>query len=115
MSESPREWKYLERRPGSSYQQLSIKEKHIWAWTLYCEFMSEKEPRTPQQLAEDWGVPFEAVQEAIEYCQSDPPELREDKRKQGLLHEPIGMNDPAIWRIGKPKPLSTEDRVRLGL
>ena len=115
MSESPREWKYLERRPGSSYQQLCIKGKRIWVWTLYCEFMSEKDPRTPEQLADDWGVPLEAVQEAIEYGQSDPPELREDQRKQDLLHEASGMNDPAIWRIGKPRPLSTEDRVRLGL
>ena len=115
MSETPREWKYLERRPGSSYKQLAIKGKRIFAWTLYCEFMSEKESRTPEQLAKDWGVPLEAVQEAIQYCQSDPPELREDHRKDDLLAESIGMNDPAIWRTGKPRPLSTEDRVRLGL
>jgi uncharacterized protein (DUF433 family) len=115
MSETRREWKYLERRPGSSYKQLAIKGKRIFAWTLYCEFMSEKEPRTPAQLAEDWGVPLEAVQEAIEYCQSDPPELREDYRKQELRREARGMNDPAIWRIGKPRPLSTEERARLGL
>ena len=116
MSETPpREWKYLERRPGSSYQQLSIKGKRIWAWTLYCEFMNEKEPRTPEQLALDWGVPLEAVQEAIAYCQSDPPELREDHRKDDLLAEAIGMNDPAIRHSGKPRPLSTEQRVRLGL
>jgi len=29
MSEAPRVWKYLERRPGSSYQQLCIKGKRI--------------------------------------------------------------------------------------
>ena len=75
MSQTPHEWKYLERRPGSSYKQLCINGKRIWAWTLYCEFMSAKEPRTPEQLAEDWGVPLEAVQEAIAYCQSAPPEL----------------------------------------
>ena len=69
----------------------------------------------PQQLAEDFDVPLEAVQEAIVYCQSDHPELREDHRKQELLHEAIGMNDPAIWRTGRPKPLTTEERVRLGL
>ena len=115
MSETRRKWKYLERRPGSSYQQLAIKGKRIFAWTLYCEFMSEKDPRTPKQLAEDWGVPLEAVQEAIEYCQSDPPELREDYRKQELRREARGMNDPAIWRTGKPRPLSTEERARLGL
>jgi hypothetical protein len=42
MSETLHSWKYLERRPGSSYQQLCIKGKRIWAWTLYCEFMNEK-------------------------------------------------------------------------
>ncbi len=115
MSNSARHWKYLEPRPGSSYKQLSIKGKRIWAWTLYCEFMNEKEPRTPHQLAEDWGVPIEAVHEAIEYCQSDPPELREDHLKDDILAEAIGMNDPVIKRSGRPHALSTEDSGRLGL
>ncbi len=115
MSETPREWKYLERRPGSSYQQLCIKGKRIWAWTLYCEFMNAKEPRTPQQLAEDFGVPLEAVEEAIAYCQSDPPELREDHRKDDIRAEATGMNDPATKFTGRPRALSTEERVRLGL
>jgi uncharacterized protein (DUF433 family) len=113
MSETPREWKYLERRPGSSYQQLCIKGKRIWAWTLYCEFVNQNEPRTPQELAEDWSVPLEPVQEAIAYCQSEPPDLRDDYRKDELLAEAIGMNDPAIRASGKPRPLSTEERVRL--
>ena len=65
MSETQREWKYLERRQGRVTSNLCIKGKRIWAWTLYCEFMNEKEPRTHQELAEDWGVPLEAVQEAI--------------------------------------------------
>jgi hypothetical protein len=30
MSDTRREWKYLERRPGSSYQQLCIKGKRIY-------------------------------------------------------------------------------------
>lgn len=84
MSNTPRAWNYLERRPGSSSRQLCIKGKRIWAWTLYCEFMNEKEPRTPQQLAEDWSIPIEAVHEAIEYCQSDPPEIREDHAKDDI-------------------------------
>lgn len=115
MPQPPREWKYLERRPGSSYKQLAIKGKRIWAWTLYCEFMNEKEPRTPEQLAEDWGLPLEAVQEAIAYGQSDPPEIREDHRKDELLAEARGMNDPDYRYHGKPRPFSTEERVRLGL
>jgi uncharacterized protein (DUF433 family) len=115
MSDTPRQWKYLERRPGSSYQQLCIKGKRIWAWTLYCESFVEENPRTPEQLAEDWGIPVAAVREAIEYCASDPPELREDQRKTDLLRDAIGMNDPAIRHSGKPRSLSTEDRARLGL
>jgi uncharacterized protein (DUF433 family) len=115
MPETPRAWKYLERRPGSSYQQLCIKGKRIWAWTLYGEFMNEKEPRTPEQLAEDFDVPLEAVHEAIAYGQSDPPEIREDKRKDDLLAEATGMNDPNYKYTGNYKPLTPEERARLGL
>jgi hypothetical protein len=77
--------------------------------------MAEKEPRTPQQLAEDFELPLEAVQEAIAYCQSDPPEIGEDIRKDEIRAEARGMNDPAIRYSGKPRPLTTEQRVRLGL
>jgi uncharacterized protein (DUF433 family) len=115
MSPSPRLWKYLDRRPGSSYLQLCIKGKRIWAWTLYCEFMNAKEPRTERQLAVDFDVPLEAVEEAIEYCQADPPEIREDQRKDAVLAEAIGMNDPASRNSGKPRSLSSEERARLGL
>jgi uncharacterized protein (DUF433 family) len=115
MSETLRQWRYLERRPGSSYQQMCIKGKRIWAWTVYCEFMNETEPRTPQQLAADFDVPLEAVREAIDYCQTNPPELREDHRKDDVRAEAIGMNNPAIKLTGKPRSLSSAERVRLGL
>lgn len=35
--------------------------------------------------------------------------------RDALLAEAIGMNDPAIQHSGRPRPLSTEERVRLGL
>lgn len=114
MSETQRTWKFLERRPGSSYKQLCIKGKRIWAWTLYCEVMSAKEPRTPEQLAADFEIPLEAVREAIAWCESDPPQLREDFRRTEILREAIGFNDPTIARTGKPRALSTEERARLG-
>jgi len=115
MSEAPRQWKYLERRPGSSYQMLCIKGKRIWAWTLYCEFMNEREPRTPEQIAEDWNLSLEEVQEAIAYCQTDPPEIHEDLRRDQLLSEARGRNDPRYKYTGKDRPLTPEERVRLGL
>jgi hypothetical protein len=77
--------------------------------------MNEREGRTPQQLAKDFDLPLEAVQEAIEYCQADPAEIREDQRKDDIRAEATGMNDPAYKYSGKPRPLSTEERVRKGL
>ena len=115
MSETTLGWKYLERRPGSSYQQLAIKGKRIWAWTLYCQFVDAKEPRTPQQLAEDWAIPVDAVHEAILYCRTNPLDFAADQARDEALAEAIGMNDPAVKRSGRPRPLSTEDRAKLGL
>ena len=115
MSETPRQWKYLERWPGSSYKQLCIKGKKIRAWTLYCETMHANESRTPEELARDFEIPLEAVQEAIAYCESDPPEIREDHHMDALLAEATGMNDPNYKYSGKPRPLTAEVRARFGL
>lgn len=77
MSTNGREWKWLERDRKSVYRQLSVKDRRIKARTLYGLTVGD-DPYTPEQVAEDYGVPLEAVLEAIEYCESDPPEIRED-------------------------------------
>jgi hypothetical protein len=77
--------------------------------------MSEIALRTPELLAEDRGAPLEAVHEAISNRQSDPPELRDDQRKNDLLAKAIGMKHPAIKQSGRPRHPPTEERVRLGL
>ena len=41
------------------------------------------------------GLPLAAVNEAIAYSQSDPPELDEDQRREEALMQAVGMNDPA--------------------
>jgi hypothetical protein len=76
MSETPHEWKYLDRRPGSRYQQLCIKGKRIWAWTLYCDLMNEKDPRTPQELAEDWGFHWKPFTRRSRIARATPPNSR---------------------------------------
>ena len=47
-----------------------------------------------EQLAEDYQVPLEAVQEAIAYCQSSPPEIAQDFAFEDALMEASGMNEP---------------------
>ena len=87
MSATPRQWKYLERRPGSSYQQLSIKGKRIWAWTLYCEFMNAKEPRTPEQLALDWAVPLVGHYPRASVRSSSPKRVSSRSPRERERHE----------------------------
>jgi hypothetical protein len=75
---SPTQWKYLGPKPGSTYRQLFVKGRNIAARSIYGDLISAEEPRTPEQIAADRELPLEAVLEAIAYCQSDPPEIRQD-------------------------------------
>src|SRR5205085_9187242 len=70
LSASPtgRPWVYLDRKPGSLYQQLFVKERHIAARTLYGAYMSEAAPMTLEEIAEGYDLPLEVVVEAMAYC-----------------------------------------------
>src|SRR4051812_29474527 len=76
------QWQYLERDPKSSYKQLSIKGRRIKARTLYGQYVNAEEPRTTEQLAADFNLPLAAVEEAIAYCRSNPPEIEADFRRE---------------------------------
>ena len=82
MSQAQTKWQYLDRKPGSNYKQLFIKGTRVMARTLYGRFMSEEDPQTIEQIAADWNLPVEAVREAIAYCHTDPPEIREDFHRE---------------------------------
>src|SRR5690348_4706515 len=97
------QWKYLERDPKSSYRQLSIKGRRIKARTLYGQFMSAEEPRTVEQIAEDYQLPIEAVKEAITYCQGDPPEIEKDAAEEDAIMELLGMNESRYKDNPRPR------------
>ena len=84
---TPTTWVYLALKQGSAYRQLFIKGRNIAARTLYGLYMSGEEPRSPEQIAADYGLPLEAVREAIAYCQSDPPEIREDWEREEVANK----------------------------
>jgi uncharacterized protein (DUF433 family) len=75
-------WKHLEPRAKSAYRQLFLKGTRIRARIVYGLFMSEEEPLTPEEIAADYNLPVEAVKEAIAYCESKPPEIEEDFRRE---------------------------------
>ncbi len=60
------EYKHLMSKPGSNYSQLFVHGR-IRAEILYRETVGS-EPLTPEQVASEYGLPVEAVVEAIDYC-----------------------------------------------
>src|SRR5690242_10441677 len=59
-------YKYLLPKRGSSYRQLYVAGR-IRAEVIYRETVG-LEPLTPDQVASEYNIPVEAVQEAIDYC-----------------------------------------------
>jgi uncharacterized protein (DUF433 family) len=106
-------WKHLAPNPKSAYTQLFVCGTRIRARVLYGMFMSEEEPISPEQIAADFHLPLEAVQEAIAYCQSDPPEIRKDFEREEQLMEASGMNDPEYKFGGKYKVIPSEELTRI--
>lgn len=106
-------WKYLAPKPNSFYRQLFIKDRRIAARTLYGMYVNEEAPMTPEEIAADYDLPLEAVQEAIAYCESNPPEILEDWEREEALMDATGMNDPDYKYHGTPRVISTQDRARI--
>jgi hypothetical protein len=59
-------YKYLKPKPGSNYRQLFVNGR-IRAEILYRETVGV-EPLTPDEVAGEYGLPVEAVVEALDYC-----------------------------------------------
>jgi uncharacterized protein (DUF433 family) len=108
---APTNWKYLEPRPCSLYRQLFIKGTRIRAELLSWDRDREDEPWSPEEIAEQYNLPLEAVKEALAYCDSNPPEIEDDHRREDMLAEASGMNDPNY--DGRPKILTAEDYARI--
>ena len=72
------EYKYLKPKPGSNYRQLFV--GRIRAEILYRETVGP-EPLTAEEVAREYGLPVEAVLEAIDYChRSDVQQLLDAER-----------------------------------
>ena len=112
MSASPSvTWQYLAPNPKSCYKQLFVKGTRIRARVLYGMFMSADEPLTREEIAAEFNLPLDAVNEAIAYCQSDPPEIALDFEREERLMDASGMNkteyrNGAGFRIVPPEEVA---------
>jgi uncharacterized protein (DUF433 family) len=107
-------WVYLAPNPKSAYRQLFIKGTRIRAEVIYGLTVDGSEPMTAEEVAADYGLPPEAVKEAIAYCRSNPPEIEQDHRAEERIMEATGMTDPDYRLGGRYRILSPEERARLG-
>jgi uncharacterized protein (DUF433 family) len=111
----PAPWKHLERKPGSHYGQLFVKGTRIAARTLFSYFVPGEDwpGMAAEEIAAEFNLPVEAVREAISYCQSDPPEIRDDLLREEALMRATGMDEPGYKYHPSPRCLSPEQRHRL--
>jgi uncharacterized protein (DUF433 family) len=86
-------YKHLERRPGSNYKQLFIKDRKIRAEVIYRQTVGI-EPRTPEEVARDYDLPLEAVLEAIDYCIHNESLLRQERDRQLAWIREQGLDKP---------------------
>ena len=89
------QWKYLEPHPQSSYKQLFLKGTRLRAEIIAdeMEWGEPDDPMTPEKIAAYRNLPVEAVREAIAYCESNPPEIEEDHRREREFFQAMGVID----------------------
>jgi hypothetical protein len=82
------------------------------ARTLYGWYKSAEDALTPEEIAAEFSLPLPAVQEAITYCETNPPEIEEDQEREDALAQALGMNEPAYKLHPTPRILSAQDLAR---
>lgn len=87
---SPTEYQHLESRPRSNYRQLWIKGRHIRAEVLYRHTVGP-EPRTPEVVADDYGLPVAVVREAVEYSLHNQPLLDAERSREEVQLQDAGL------------------------
>ena len=99
------EYKYLKPKPGSNYRQLFV-DGRIRAEILYRETVGP-EPLLPEEVAGEYGLPVEAVVEAIDYClRSDTQQLLDAERAREAARIKAAERDrwPYAPRDSGPPP-----------
>lgn len=88
-------YQHLERRPDSNYKQLFVKGRRIRAQVLYRLTVGE-DPRTPEEVARDYELPLEVVQEAIHYSQHNEGLLRQERDQELEMIRRRGLDKPPL-------------------
>src|SRR5437667_2408388 len=95
------EYKYLKPKPGSNYRQLFVNGR-IRAEVLYRETIGP-EPLGPDEVAREYGLPVEAVVEAMDYCVRHRELLDADRAREAARIQAAGRDHcPYARRQSRP-------------
>jgi hypothetical protein len=99
---TPKQWVYLAPNPKSYLRQLFVKGTDFTAHDLFVLSVDDEEPMTKEQISKAYGVPEGAVEEAIAYAQSDPPEIRQDIADSDAWFAAHGYEKPPLSTTSEP-------------
>ena len=92
MGTTEKHYEHLEYRPGSNYRTLWIKARRIRA-TVVDEAIHGPDPRSPEEFAEDFQVPLDAVLEALDYVAQNQELIRQERRAEVAEFRAMGLLD----------------------
>jgi uncharacterized protein (DUF433 family) len=95
------QYQYLESRPHSHYRQLWVKGRHIRAEVLY-RCTVGVEPRTPEEVAQDYDLPVAAVHEAIDYAIRYQEVLEAERAREASRMQQLGLDQPPFVPTDQP-------------
>jgi uncharacterized protein (DUF433 family) len=87
-------YQHLEPRPGSNYRQWFLKGRRIRA-AVVDEAIHGPDPRTPEEFAQDFQVPLEAVLEALDYVARNRALIERERDREAADIRARGLNGPS--------------------
>ncbi|HEX8199564.1 MAG TPA: hypothetical protein VF590_03690 [Isosphaeraceae bacterium] len=87
------QYQHLEPRPGSNYRQLFLKGRRIRA-AVVDEVVNGPDPCTPEEFAQDYQVPLEAVDEALDYVARNRPLIAQERDREAADIRERGLDRP---------------------
>ena len=93
-TKTPTQYQNLESRPGSNYRQLFLKGRRIRA-AVVDEAIHGPDPRSPEEFAQDYQVPLEAVLEALDYVAHNHPLIEQERDREADKLRLLGLGGPS--------------------
>jgi uncharacterized protein (DUF433 family) len=83
-------WQFLEKRQHAWRQELYLRGQRVRASVINSDMLVNDE--TPEEAAENWGLPLASVYEIIEYCQTNQQLLRQEAQEERRRLEAKGVH-----------------------